>query len=129
MQALVHAHTHTLDVRLTLGHVDLFGEFYHLIETGWNHLLGLFQYINQLPGLLGIAAGEETVRCACLLCTSRTSNTMNVVLSVVGKIEIHYMFDIVYVCGRRQDNTLCMRSCCVRVHRRGGKIHQVSYMY
>ena len=84
-------------------------------EAGRDLLFRLLQNIDQLPSLLGIASGEEAIGSACLLGTSCPSDTMNVVLSVVGEIKVHYKLYImdIYMEGRKTESQN-MLDYCVR---------------
>lgn len=66
----------------------------HLVELWVDGLTGLLEHVDELLGLLGIGGGKEGVRCASVLCTSSSTDTMDVVLSVGGKVKI---YDILYV--------------------------------
>ena len=87
--------------RLTSGHVHLFGELQHVVESGRDHLLGLLQNVDELSGLLGIAGGEEAVGRAGLLGTGRSADAVDVVLGVVGEVKVDHKLYVVDICGSR----------------------------
>ena len=58
----------------TLGCLD------HVIQFGFNELVGLPQNIHQLTGLLAVATGEEGICSALAAGTSCTTNAMDIVL-------------------------------------------------
>ena len=83
---------------LTSGHVHLFGDLQHVVEPRRDILLGFLQNVNQLPGLLGVARGEETVGRTSLLCSRRSPDSVDIVLGVVWEVEVYHKLYVVDIC-------------------------------
>ena len=77
------------------------GHGLQLEQLGVDVLLGLLQDVDQLLGLLGVAGGEEGVGGAGVLGPSRATDAVDVVLRVVGEVEVHHVLDVGDVCGER----------------------------
>lgn len=73
-------------------------QLHHLIEAGFNHLVGLLQQLNEFLGLFGVRGGKKGVRRPCILGTCSSSNTVHIVLRVVRKVKVDNKFDVSYIC-------------------------------
>lgn len=69
----------------------------HLVELRVDGLASFLEHVDELLGLLGIGGGEESVGCASVFSTSCAANSMDVVLSVGGKVKIDHILNVSHV--------------------------------
>ena len=71
-----------------------------MVETRRNTLFRLLQNINELPSLLGVPTGEEAVGSASVLGTGCSADSVHIVLSIIGEVEIDHVFYVAHICGK-----------------------------
>lgn len=77
--------------------------FCHLDEFGIDGLVGFTEDRDKVIRLLKVVRREEGVGCSGFLATCCAANAVDVVLRVVGIIEINYKLDILNICGNDCD--------------------------
>lgn len=80
--------------------------FCHLDEFGIDGLVGFTEDRDKVLRLFEVVRCEESVGCSSFLATCRAANAMDVVLRVVGIIEINYKLDILDICGNHCDSVV-----------------------
>ena len=83
-----------------------------MVQSWGDLLLRFFQNINQFSRLLGIGCGEETVGGAGLLGPCCAANTMDIVLSIVGKIKVDHKLNVMNICVEK-DQRLRGETCTI----------------
>ena len=61
------------------------------------NLVGLVENVDELINLAAVGLGEESVRCAFVVGSSCSANSVHVVLNVAGKVVVYDKFYIVDV--------------------------------
>lgn len=77
--------------------------FRHLDEFGIDGLVSFTEDRDKVLRLLKVVGCEESVGCSRFLTACRAPNAVNVVLRVVGVIEVNYKLDILDICGNHCD--------------------------
>lgn len=73
--------------------------FCHLDEFGIDGLIGFTEDRDKVMRLFKVVGCKEGVGCSSFLATCCAANAMDVILRVVGIIEINYKLHILDICG------------------------------
>ena len=95
VQVYVHMCASVLTVPAPAHHT--LGSLDHVIQFGFNELVGLPQNVHQLTGLLAVATGEECVRSALAAGTSCAANAMDIVLCLGGEVVVDHIANVPHI--------------------------------
>ena len=74
------------------------GRLSQLYELWVDNLLGFLQHSNEVIGLLGVVGREEGVGRARVAATPSSPDAVNIVLRVVGIVQVDHKLDVIHIC-------------------------------